>query len=497
MKPTALTLTPDQAMLLVADGMDRYQWSFQIAADGSLVNGEPFQRLEMPEEGLFSGVAGLTVDSLGYMWATSAMGIQVCEQPGRCTNILNKPEFTATPVTDIAFGGPDRAWLYVTQGGKIFRRETKRTGVVAWEPVKPPQPGYEIDEFDQNSRRSDRFRSSFAAGRRRSLRTRRKPPGLWPTASTPTPRRPAARRSTTPRAPGAIAPISAAPPARRLRDERFARGFAGKDLKTLFTKIATTMPRGAPGSLGDTVYLDLVAHLLKENGFPAGSRELTADALDGIRVLPGRPKPLPAIGDFSYVEVVGCLSAGARNTWMLTQGSEPVAADGGRVRGARTGGIREAARHADVPAGGCDGLRARRSQGPEGERPRFVDQASRRAAHDDQRVRDGLTELPGVDADAAAGWPASDRRRGGRTRQAAPAEQRYLYVALPGPDDAGADRSVRILVFDIADGHRLVRRIPVWPAAAAATRKWSGAPRPAPGPDGSSSARPAGWRRSI
>ena len=44
-----------------------------------------------------------------------------------------------------------------------------------------------------------------------------------------------------------------------------------------------------------------------------------------------------------------------------------------------------------------------------------------------------------------------------------PAEQRYLYVALPGPDDAGADRSVRILVFDMADGHRLVRRIPVWP----------------------------------
>jgi len=141
MKPTALTLSPDQAMLLVADGMDRFQWSFQLAADGSLVNGEPFQRLEMPEEGLFSGVAGLTVDSIGHMWAASAVGIQICEQPGRCTNILNKPEFTATPITDIAFGGPNRAWLYVTQGGKLFRRETKRTGVVAWEPVKPPQPG--------------------------------------------------------------------------------------------------------------------------------------------------------------------------------------------------------------------------------------------------------------------------------------------------------------------------------------------------------------------
>jgi gluconolactonase len=141
MSPTALTLTPDQAMLLVGDGMDRYQWSFQIAADGSLVNGEPFQRLEMPEEGLFSGVRGLTVDSIGYMWATSAVGIQVCEQPGRCSNILNKPEFTATPIAGIAFGGPERAWLYVTQGGKLFRRETRRTGVVAWEPVKPPRPG--------------------------------------------------------------------------------------------------------------------------------------------------------------------------------------------------------------------------------------------------------------------------------------------------------------------------------------------------------------------
>jgi gluconolactonase len=141
MKPAALTLTPDQAMLLVGDGMDRYQWSFQIGADGALINGEPFQRVEMPEEGLFSGVAGLAVDTLGYMWATSAMGIQVCEQPGRCTNILNKPRFDSSPIESIAFGGPDRTWLYVTQGGRLFRRQTKRTGVVAWEPIKPPQPG--------------------------------------------------------------------------------------------------------------------------------------------------------------------------------------------------------------------------------------------------------------------------------------------------------------------------------------------------------------------
>lgn len=111
-----------------------------------------------------------------------------------------------------------------------------------------------------------------------------------------------------------------------LREERFAREFADRDLKALFTKTATTMPRGAPGSLGESVYLDVVAHLLKENGFPAGSRELTAGALDGIRVLPGRPRPLPPVGDFSYVEVIGCLTAGPQHTWMITQGSDPVAA---------------------------------------------------------------------------------------------------------------------------------------------------------------------------
>jgi mono/diheme cytochrome c family protein len=110
-----------------------------------------------------------------------------------------------------------------------------------------------------------------------------------------------------------------------LKQQRFARIFAGKDLKTLFTKIATTMPRNAPASLGDNVYLDIVAHMLKENGFPPGPQELAADALEEIRVLPGRPKPPPPVGDFSYVEVVGCLTAGPQHTWTLTNASTPVA----------------------------------------------------------------------------------------------------------------------------------------------------------------------------
>src|SRR5437762_7102849 len=111
-----------------------------------------------------------------------------------------------------------------------------------------------------------------------------------------------------------------------LKQQRFARQFAGKDLRTLFMKVATTMPRNAPGSLGDNVALDLIAYLLRENGFPAGSEELTADALDGIRVVAGMRKPPPPVGDFSYVEVVGCLTAGPQNTWLLTHASAPASA---------------------------------------------------------------------------------------------------------------------------------------------------------------------------
>src|SRR4249920_1187396 len=43
-------------------------------------------------------------------------------------------------------------------------------------------------------------------------------------------------------------------------------------------------------------------------------------------------------------------------------------------------------------------------------------------------------------------------------------ERHFLYAAVPD-SDADADRSIRLLVFDIANSHRLVRRIALWPAA--------------------------------
>jgi sugar lactone lactonase YvrE len=136
--PTGIAISPDQAMLIVTDAQARFSWSFQIAPDGSLVNGEPFYRLELPESGWMSGVRGATEDSIGQVYFASALGVQVCEANGRVAAILNAPE--PGVVTGLAFAGKDMNWLYLAEGGKLFRRTVKVTGIPAWTPAKLPRP---------------------------------------------------------------------------------------------------------------------------------------------------------------------------------------------------------------------------------------------------------------------------------------------------------------------------------------------------------------------
>jgi enterochelin esterase-like enzyme/sugar lactone lactonase YvrE len=136
--PAALTLSPDQAMLAVGDAQNKFSWSLQIADDGSLINGEPFYRVDMPDISPYSGVSGMTMDSEGQVYFSTALGIQLCEANGRAAAILSKPELGS--VTGIAFGGKDLNWIYATEDGKLFRRPSLRKGIAAWVVSKPPNP---------------------------------------------------------------------------------------------------------------------------------------------------------------------------------------------------------------------------------------------------------------------------------------------------------------------------------------------------------------------
>ena len=138
--PTALAFSPDQSMLQAMDARSKFGWSFQRSADGLLKAGEPFWRLEFSEQVDLSTVGGVAVDTLGYLYVPTAIGIELSNQIGRVETILNKPEPTAA-ITHVAFGGRNRNWLYVaTAAGKLYRRPVKRTGAAPWDPVKPPTP---------------------------------------------------------------------------------------------------------------------------------------------------------------------------------------------------------------------------------------------------------------------------------------------------------------------------------------------------------------------
>ena len=119
--------------------------------------------------------------------------------------------------------------------------------------------------------------------------------------------------------------------------------------------------------------------------------ELTAEALSGLQVIPGKAKPPPPVGDFSYVEVVGCFTPGPENTWLLTNASEPVSLVA--QPDAKTKSARSPSRHAGIPAARRHGVQSRGAQGPQDVRQRLVDQTAWGTADDDQLSGDDRAQL--------------------------------------------------------------------------------------------------------
>jgi mono/diheme cytochrome c family protein len=115
-----------------------------------------------------------------------------------------------------------------------------------------------------------------------------------------------------------------------LTGTRFMESWRDDTLDALFTHMRTRMPRrpgGEPGSLSESTYLDILAYVLKVNGFPVGSGELTAErARETLFVDKDGPKPLATN---ALVQVVGCFTPGpnkANKAWMLENTTEPLRA---------------------------------------------------------------------------------------------------------------------------------------------------------------------------
>jgi mono/diheme cytochrome c family protein len=87
------------------------------------------------------------------------------------------------------------------------------------------------------------------------------------------------------------AELTGADAAPALAGSAFTSAWNGQLLDALHERIQTAMPTDTPGVYGKALVTDVVAYLLKYNGFPAGSTELTHEisALKGVRFVVPKP----------------------------------------------------------------------------------------------------------------------------------------------------------------------------------------------------------------
>jgi len=85
-----------------------------------------------------------------------------------------------------------------------------------------------------------------------------------------------------------LAGIDVAPP---LTGAGFLGNWNGTSAGDLFTRIKTTMPLSAPGTLSAKTVSDIEAYLFQANGFPAGSVALppAAPMMAGIKITAQKP----------------------------------------------------------------------------------------------------------------------------------------------------------------------------------------------------------------
>jgi mono/diheme cytochrome c family protein len=107
----------------------------------------------------------------------------------------------------------------------------------------------------------------------------------------------------------------------------FWKSFAQKTVSDLLEFVSTDMPNGNPGALNKSAYEDIVALILKSNGFPAGTTELNPNTIVGVQIVPkDGSTELPAN---ALVRVVGCLArreadqAGSQADWVVTSATTP------------------------------------------------------------------------------------------------------------------------------------------------------------------------------
>jgi len=130
--PNGVILSPDEKTLYVIPTAQADMMAYPIESPGKLGPGRVFCRLEQLPPHKTGGGDGLTVDTKGNLYITSAAGVQVFDSQGKLLGMLKMPidPTTSKPMipSNCTFGGPDFKWLYITARTKVFALPMEATG---------------------------------------------------------------------------------------------------------------------------------------------------------------------------------------------------------------------------------------------------------------------------------------------------------------------------------------------------------------------------------
>lgn len=123
--PNGVILSPDEKTLYVAPSGQAEMMAYPVEGPGKLGEGRVFFRLQQREEGGNGGSDGITVDELGNVYFTTALGLQVVSPEGELVKIIEFPEQPA----NVTFSGPDYQTIYVTARTSVYRVPMSVAGV--------------------------------------------------------------------------------------------------------------------------------------------------------------------------------------------------------------------------------------------------------------------------------------------------------------------------------------------------------------------------------
>lgn len=145
-RPNGISISPDERTLAVSDHGGKNVWAWRIEADGTLTAAAPYMTMQCPLSPDQTGGAkpgerpanlpvykaealgdGMTTESTGRWFVTTALGVQVFDPTGRLSGILAKPTPDAK-VVSVEFAGKNHDVLFIGAGDKIYSRKLKVKG---------------------------------------------------------------------------------------------------------------------------------------------------------------------------------------------------------------------------------------------------------------------------------------------------------------------------------------------------------------------------------